>query len=142
MLDPEDWHGYATETVWAESLGQSRYRLRNTPFFATGVSAEDVVLAREQEGALMFESVSAAGGHSSYRIILDESGSVEAFETHWGALEALGCTYEGAELTVNLLAVDVPAETDIYAVYAALEQGERAQAWYFEEGHCGHPLRH
>ncbi len=142
MLDPQDWHGYASETVWAQSLGEHKYCLRNTPFFAMGVSAEDVVVAGEEDGALMFESVASAGGHSSYRIILDEGTPAEVFETHWARLEALGCTYEGAELSVNLLAVDVPADTDIYAAYAALEEGEQAQAWYFEEGHCGHTLRH
>jgi hypothetical protein len=31
---------------------------------------------------------------------------------------------------------------DIYAVYATLEQGEAAKQWSFEEGHCGHRLRH
>jgi uncharacterized protein DUF4265 len=44
-LEPEAWHGYRTETVWAEKLGRNRYRLRNTPFYAFGVSAEDVVFA-------------------------------------------------------------------------------------------------
>ena len=49
-------------------------------------------------------------------------------------LEGLGCTFEKA--TARLYAVDVPKESDIDAVYRALEQGEEAGAWEFEEGHC------
>ena len=69
-LEPDAWHGYGTETVWAEKVGGNRYRLRNTPFYAFGVSAEDVVFAEpDDEARLVFSSVSLRGGHSTYRII-------------------------------------------------------------------------
>jgi hypothetical protein len=37
-----------------EAIGGSRYRLRNSPFFAFGVSVEDIVHAEERDGALFF----------------------------------------------------------------------------------------
>ena len=36
------------------------------------------------------------------------------------------------------VAVDVPPHADIYAFYEALQEGENAGQWEFEEGHCGH----
>jgi hypothetical protein len=34
------------ETLWATTLGEDRYRLDNSPFFAYGVSWLDVIEAR------------------------------------------------------------------------------------------------
>jgi hypothetical protein len=140
QLEPGAWHGYGTETVWAEKLGGNRYRLRNTPFYAFGVSAEDVVFAEPgDEGKPVFVGVSLRGGHSTYRIIRSEQSDSETFASSWEPLAKLGCSYE--EGPGRLLAVDVPSKADIYRVYALLEHGENAGSWHFEEGHCGHALR-
>ncbi|WP_309889650.1 DUF4265 domain-containing protein [Archangium sp.] len=137
-LDGRAWHGSATETLWAEKLTDSRYRLRNTPFYAYGVSAEDLVFAREEEGRLVFTGVALHGGHSTYRIIKSEGVELPRFQERWEPLQKLGCSHE--EGPGRLIAVDVPPETDIHTVYALLEQGEQERVWSFEEGHCGHPL--
>jgi hypothetical protein len=136
-LDPEEWHGSATERLWAEPLGAGRYRLRNSPCYAFDVSAEDVVLAAEEADQLEFSSVLARGGHSTYRLMLGQGK--ERFEAHWSHLQELGCSYEQGP--GSLLSVDVPPTSDIYDVYERLEDGARAEVWDFEEGHCGHPLR-
>ncbi len=69
FLGEDEWHGYETESVWAEQVSDTRCRLRNTPFYAKGVSFEDVVFVQKKKGSLWFESVSLAGGHSTYRVI-------------------------------------------------------------------------
>ena len=138
VLDPEAWHGYETETVWAEGVAANRYRLRNTPFFAKGVSVEDVVRIRSQGGALFFDGVSISSGHSTYRIIVNDATEPSVLEDYWSPLQTLGCTYESAEMNTLLLAVDVPPGVDVYAAYTLLEKGEADGIWYFEEGHCGH----
>ena len=63
----------------------------------------------------------------------------EKFARDWEPLEKLGCTYERANR--RLVAIDVPPRSDVYAVYAVLEDGEKDGLWEFEEGHCGHALR-
>ncbi len=138
-LEPDEWHGYATEAVWAEEIGNGRYRLRNTPFYAFGVSAEDIVFAKRGDRKLVFTSVSLHGGHSTYRIIRSESCDDSMFGNYWAPLEMLGCSYEQGP--GRLLAVDVPPKADIYRAYELFEQGEAANIWHFEEGHCGHTLR-
>jgi hypothetical protein len=135
-LEENAWHGSATESLWAEPVQGGRYRLRNSPFYAFGVSAEDVVFAQEQEGLLFFTGVSLRGGHSTYRIMKAREPGPEQFERHWEPLRQAGCSYEAGP--GRLLAVDVPSEADFQHVYTLLEQGEHAGVWHFEEGHRGH----
>jgi hypothetical protein len=126
------------ETMWAEPLENSLYRLRNVPFYVYGFSAEDVVSTVEKEGRLTVTGMASRGGHSTYRIFLPEGKTHEEFLKHWQVLERLGCTYERASR--RCVGIDVPPQSDVYAVYQALEDGEKNQLWEFEEGHCGHPL--
>jgi hypothetical protein len=137
-LEPEAWHGYVTETVWAERVGEGRYRLRSVPFYAKGIGVEDIVTVDLLAETPVMREVSLSAGHSTYRIFVSEQVSIgdKTFEKHWKALQLLGCTYERA--TEHLVAVDVPAKANIHKVYELLEAGERAGTWTFEEGHCGH----
>jgi Domain of unknown function (DUF4265) len=138
-LEDDSWHGYSTESLWAEPISGGRYRLRNSPFFALGVSVEDIVLAQEKDGILTFAVVSMRGGHSTYRILKYEQ-TAELFDKYWQPIQMLGCSYEEGRILagkVQVLAVDIPPPVDIYRVYELLEQGESAGAWEFEEGHCG-----
>jgi len=138
-LEDSDWHDHATESMWASPLAASRYRLKNIPFYVYGVSYDDVVVTEAVGGQNVFRSVFESGGHSTYRIFLVGEKSMEGFETAWQSLGQIGCTCERA--TDYLVAVDVPPETDIYAAYAALEEGVTSGIWDFEEANCGHPLK-
>ena len=139
-LEPGAWHGHATERLWAEKAGSNRYRLQNSPFYASGVSLDDIVFAdMDSDGQLVFRGVSLRGGHSTYRVMLKEPAQSDGFQKQWATLEALGCRYEG--VGGKLLSIDVPPSADIYAVYALLQAGEQSGIWDFEEGNCGHPLR-
>jgi hypothetical protein len=129
----------ATESLWAEPIGDSRFKLRNAPFFAYGFSEQDIVKVEERDGNFVVTGSEERGGHSTYRIFLPIETTEEKFTRDWKPLEKLGCTYERANR--RLVAIDVPPLADVYAVYAVLENGEKAGLWEFEEGHCGHPSR-
>jgi hypothetical protein len=139
VLDPRECHLSGTERVWAESFGLDRYRIKNTPFHVFGVSAEDIVIAREREGRLVYVSVLLRGGHSTFRVVITE-GMERYFETHWRDLKRIGCSYEGG-YSGGMYAIDVPPASDIYEVYGRLQLGAQAGVWTFEEGHCGHHRR-
>jgi hypothetical protein len=116
-LEPGAWHGNATERLWAEPLGLDRFRLRNSPFYAFGVSNEDIVLGKESEGQVQFRSAVFRGGHSTYRLKLqDRDLEAPSFMQAWAPLERLGCSYEEGPV----LSVDVPPSADIYTVYELL----------------------
>lgn len=139
-LNSKEWPSIKSEGLWAEELDSGEYSIRNSPFYIYGISASDVVYARNIDGALTFAGVAKRGGHSTYRILLKESQSIDSpeFLRVWKPLQDIGCTYELAKS--RWLAVDVPMATDIFAAYKLLEQGEAAGVWTFEEAHCGHPV--
>ena len=137
-LDPKQWPTIESESLWAEELDTGEYVIRNSPFYIYGISAADVVYARSVDGILTFASVARRGGHSTYRILLTESITLESplFIENWRPLQHIGCMYELAKS--RWLGVDVPASTDIFVAYKFLETGEAAGVWTFEESHCGH----
>jgi len=140
-LGLDQWHGFETESVWAEKIANNRYRIRNTPFYAKGVSFKDIVFVKKIDESLFFESISIAAGHSTYRILLEKAVPDKVFLKYWAPLELLGCTYESADYGKrHLLAVDVPSDTNIHLVYDLLDQAEKDGIWGFEEAHCAHPL--
>jgi len=94
---------------------------------------------KKSEGSLTVSGITDRGGHSTYRIFLPAQASEEQFAADWIRLQELGCTYERA--TRRLVAIDVPPQADVYAVYDALARGEKQGRWEFEEAHYGHPLR-
>lgn len=139
QLEPADWHSYKTESVWARPVSDGLYRIRNAPFYAMGVSNEDIVRASLREGDLFFQGVERRGCHSTYRFFTMDGIGDEQWIPYWQPLEELGCTYERG--TARLFAVDVPPTADIYKAYELLEAGEKAGVWGFQEAHCGHVLR-
>lgn len=139
-LEPDAWHGYGTESLWVELVGENRYRLKNSPFYAKGVSFEDEVFANPNiDGQLVFSSIALRAGHSTYRIFLKQPIEGTAFRDRWAPLQKLGCSFEGHGK--SFLAIDVPMFVDIHQVYDLLQLGEDTGVWEFEEGHCGHPVK-
>ena len=148
-LDPSDWHGSSTETLWAErvaTLSDGAYKLLNTPFFMKGVSFMDTVRAKpaQDDGFPEFIEVISLGGHSTYRLLVPPDRAKD-FNAWWAKLEREGCSFESSSIKVSLgprmlYAVDIPVHGDVREVYAILEEGESAGIWVFEEGHVGHNL--
>jgi hypothetical protein len=125
-----------SESMWVERLAQDVYKVLNVPFRAFGVSLYDEVIGDSSDGVLQFAGIHARSGRSVYRII--RTTPTDKFNQWWAKLAALGCSFEEGE---SRYAIDVPAEVDIYAVYAILEEAETLQVWEFEEANVGHLLR-
>jgi hypothetical protein len=127
------------EFLWARHLNNDEYQLDSIPLLVFGLSLGDVVVTSvsEQDG-LIFDRVVHHSGHSTYRVSAAEGVSQSMFAQCIARLEALGCRFEKA--SERFLAIDVPPATDVYSVYGILEECQDAGVWFFEEGHCGHPL--
>lgn len=139
-LDPSEWHGQAVETLWAElvrgTTDGETYVIKNSPFFAKGVSFLDVVRGKRADSDLVFSSTVAGSGHSTYRIICD-LGSRD-FPIWWAKLQDAGCSYESTQSSGRAIyAVDVPDTADINAAYEVMEDGQSRAIWVFEEAHFG-----
>ena len=136
---PAGWHGHASETLWAEWLGGNRVRLLNTPFFAKGISRNDIISVRRDDGWLTLDAVIERSGHSTVRLLLDPHIPTAEYQRAWQPVQKWGCNCESVlEGRYRLIAVDIPPRADFDAVHDALERGERAGVWQYDEAHCGH----
>lgn len=131
--------GCVVERMHAKELGGGRYALDNSPFYTFDISFEDVFLAEQKDGELVFSEIVSRGGHSTYRVKLPVGHDHDYFLKHWPALDKLGCTFEGSSVSQQrLYSIDVPPKTDVHKVYRVLEEKEQQEIWYFEEAHyCG-----
>ena len=72
LFGANEWHGHDSESVWEEHVGDGKYKIKNSPFFAKGVSFEDVVSVREKDNMLVVEKTIISAGHSTYRILVKQ----------------------------------------------------------------------
>jgi hypothetical protein len=124
---PDDW-------LWAEPLGSGRYRIESCPFFAYGVSRDDVIHASDATGedAPELEDVIEKSGHRTLRLALDASVELGAAEVQ-GLLERLlqlGCTHE--LLRPKIVAIDLPPEVDLGGVTEILQARAREGSLVWE----------
>jgi hypothetical protein len=113
--------GTDVETLWATHLGADDYKLDNSPFYAFGVSWEDVVSApfNPDEGFPTFDRVVSKSGNRTVRVMFEtpvQPGNES--ERVLQGLVALGCSYEGARRT--FFSVNVPPHVQLNVVRAYL----------------------
>jgi hypothetical protein len=135
FVDPDDQRGVKTENLWAEEVAPGRFRILNNPFFLFGVSADDIVEAKQAGDGLRFQKVVSRGGHSTYRLFLRGARTINepSFRTYWQPISNLGATFENADN--YFVSVDIPPGKDVAAIYELMEKGEKDGIWTFEEVH-------
>ena len=105
------------ETLWAVPAGEGRFELRNAPFFAYGISDNDIVEALEYAPSMYeFVRVAEPSGNRALRMILAEGGTAETAvgKAILAGLNAVGCNYEG--MNDSLIAVVVPPDVELRRV--------------------------
>jgi hypothetical protein len=115
--------GPEADWLWAEPLGSDRFRVESCPFFAYGISRDDVVLAVEPRGgdAPRLEDVMEKGGHRTLRMALDPAAELShrPVQELLEALLELGCTHEA--LRPKIVAIDLPPQVDVAVVTGLLQ---------------------
>ena len=113
--------GEFTETLWAISMDGDLYELANSPFFAYGVSWQDVVFAPldPREGMPTFQSVVTRSGNRTVRIRFElPLGQGHASDALLQGLTELGCDYEGANR--HYISLNIPKEVNLQDVRSYL----------------------
>jgi hypothetical protein len=133
----------SVETLWAYDLGENRYKLDNSPFYAYGVSWGDTVLAPrdETEGHATFHSLLEKSGYRTVRVVFDppvRRGN-ESNVTLKGLVK-LGCEYERAN--AQYIALSIPPSVDLAKIVEYLI--ERKATWEhadptYDEYHANDP---
>ncbi len=137
-LSDDNLSGATSESLWAEPKDNGRYVLRNVPFYAKGLSCDDLVEAEQSGGNLVFQRVAQHNGHSTYRVYARQGRTAPDVAALLEKLRGMRCDVEPA--TDKLVGIDVLPEADVYRVYAALSEAEQAGTIDFQEGHYGHQL--
>ncbi|HKN58641.1 MAG TPA: DUF4265 domain-containing protein [Gemmatimonadaceae bacterium] len=133
--DSDDYPPQDVESMWAVPVGNDSYRLDNVPFFVRGVSSEDIVRAKREDGVLFFSGLVEAGGHSTVRVLIWNRDEMQVVRDE---LRAMGCSSEGTNIP-GLVAVDIPPSVRYADVREFLMAGEQNGRWEFEEGCIAQP---
>ena len=115
--------GPADDWLWAEALGGDRFRIESCPFFAYGISRDDVVRATDAAGeeAPQVGDLVEKSGHRTLRFALSpelELGS-PAVQGLLERLLEIGCTHEA--LRPKIVAIDIPPEVEVGVVAELLQ---------------------
>jgi len=108
--------------MWATRTGPDHYRLENSPFFAYGVSWQDIVEARPApDGTLSFVRVVEKSGRRTIRVFFDgPHAAQERIDAVLAAVNVRGATYEG--MNRIYFAVDVSPDIALGPVVRFLTQ--------------------
>lgn len=134
--DADGWPPAESEGLWAEELEKGLYRLDNTPWFVSGVAADDLVEARpDADGVLWFSRVVKRGRRIVVRVIPRGDGPLNGDrQAVIRAFESLGVGAEGASSPVNMVALDIGHDAPLASVKSLLTAGEADGRWFYDEG--------
>jgi hypothetical protein len=136
-LPPDEggWPAVSSEGLWVLPLGGDRYRLDNTPWFARGLAADDVVEALAgSDGVLWATRRTEWGGRMTVRVVPRRSGPLAGdLQAVLDAFAPLGVTGEGVQ-QYGMIALDISGDAPLAEVKSLLAAGERDGRWDYEEG--------
>jgi hypothetical protein len=127
-------YGEGAETMWADPLGASKYRLDNVPLFAYGVSLGDVFLTKHVDGddRPYFERVVERSPNWTYRLILSELPT-EALDAREHLLKRVLSYGDHSGLyDKRFVSINVPDSVNREAMDGVVEQGEAEGFWQSE----------
>ena len=122
---------FGAESMWADDMGNHRYRLDNVPLFAYGISYGDEFAARRDEDRLVFDRVLSRRGAWTYRATLNEGFSdaatardlLEDAKSHASPISQYGDDH---------FAFSVDVDDDRKTLESILDRGARCGFWDWE----------
>lgn len=131
-VELQDNQQAATESFWAETLGDNLYRLRNTPFYTYGLNFYDIVYARtlSEEHLPVILKVHTYSGHKTLRVIFTDNATPTERMVRLSGLNKFNAFYENADGT--LFAIDIEPQGNYQAVCDALYKWEQEGVLSYE----------
>lgn len=123
-------HAGDVETLWAMPVDVNLYRLDNSPFFAYGVSWQDVIEATPGEDQFLeyVRCVRKSGNRTVRVIFQDYQTNDQPAQDILRELRNLGCSYEGMQ--PRMISINVPARVDLDEVTEFLSEQSGLQWEY------------
>jgi len=132
-LDPEEWHGHSTESVWGavKKSNGNIIDIENSPFFVRGVSYRDSVRVTAKNGSYLFSKMVKKSGYATVRVLIENYREKKRLVTKaLGELERLECRYEGGAIgDSQLFSIAVPPSAAAKEVMRIVEGGCVRDLW-------------
>lgn len=115
---------YASESLWATSMGNNLYRIENYPFFVYDVSWKDLVEAIPDAPGNnpVFTRIVKKSGSNTIRVFISDLEVPPEEHPILKGLNDLGCWYENADS--SLFAICLPPGVDFEIVCRLLNDSE------------------
>ena len=128
---PHHW-AIGGESMWAEDLGNDRYRICNVPFHAYGLNYKDIVIAKPQSNGQIPEIIEVVerSGNETLRLYFNESISREEQVKILDEVCEIGASYERADGV--FVAIDIDHHGKYGEVYDHLQNLEDDEKLSFE----------
>jgi hypothetical protein len=130
ILDSIDGYppvGY--ESVWAKQVSETCFEIANIPFYAKGVSFDDIVECSYVENEHVFRKSHKDSGNSTLRAIVFAE---ESLETVKEKILLLGCGYEVCHS--SFFAINIPASLNADELFAYLDELQAREVLEVEVG--------
>jgi hypothetical protein len=124
VQDAEGYPPLSAESVWAERVAASTFKIDNIPFFTREATFGDTVHTMEEDGHHWFSRLAVPSENSLVRVALFEPSKVDELRQRLGQL---GCSTEW-DKPHRLVSVNVPVEASLEAVQEYL-MTESARGW-------------
>ena len=129
ILFPHDFFDEpGVESAWAKKV-ELGYQLDNILFYAKNYALNDIIEAKEIDGVLYADELIQESGHSTVRVLLDNTEDVQSLRTE---LESMGCSTELSNLP-KLVALDIPPEISYSHIQGYLDRGMEDGKWEYQE---------
>jgi hypothetical protein len=96
----------AGETLWAETLGENRFRLQNIPMFVDGFAYNDVVRCVYRDGWFHVAELVEDGKHGTIFVKFVADVPEENIIDFLHSMVQAGCTFE--KMADRMVAINVP----------------------------------
>src|SRR5581483_8964114 len=123
------------ETIWATPVDVDQYRLENSPFFAYGVSWQDVVEAKTTVDRVPeFVRCVSKSGNRTLRVIFQNSELKDPpAQSVLQGLRRMGASFEGMQ--PRMVSINVPPGKDLEEITEFLTEKPGLQWEYADPTH-------
>lgn len=122
-------HPSDVETLWAKPVDVDQYQLDNSPFYAYGVSWQDVIEAKPgADHFLEYIRCVRKSGNRTVRVIFQDGINDRQSQDVLQALRRMGVTYEGMQ--PKMISINVPPRKDLDEITEFLSEKSGLQWEY------------
>lgn len=119
------------ETLWARRVDVNQYQLDNSPFYAYGVSWQDVIEAIPGEDQFLeYVRCVRKSGNRTLRVIFEDGINNSRAQDTLQTLRRMGVSYEGMQ--PKMISINVPPRKDLDEITQFLSE-EPGLQWEYAD---------